>query len=81
METRTSLGDNNIFGLEEMAETRPEPQMGNHSGIFLRGMPDEGRNFNLARLCTKVLKPFGELGKQNLHSNIIKSRILDLCVA
>ena len=48
--TRTSLGDNNIFRLEEVAETRPEPQMRNHSGIFRWELLGKDWNGNLARL-------------------------------
>ena len=78
--THTSLGDNNIFWLEEAAETRPEPQMRNHSGIFRWELVGEGRNLNLARLGMKVSKLLSEFGKQNLHSNFIKPPVLDFCV-
>ena len=77
--TRTSLGNNNIVWLEEIADARPEPQVRNDSGIFRGELVGEDWNFNLARLWMQVFKLLGEFGKQNLHSNFIKPRILHFC--
>lgn len=55
---RTGLGNNDILRLEEVAQARPEPQMGDYLIVFLRQTFDERRDVDLLCDIMEVLKFF-----------------------